>query len=129
MLNKHRRLPPALKVAKECVAALVACARSGPDSIKDAAQLALSECTDDVCAGLATAVAALQKAGPRRVAAAADAFARSGGEEESQLLFDARAAVVRLHALLSLSEGAAGEEEVYDGLDSLLEVRPIAGAV
>lgn len=58
----HRLLPclafPSLaasqtvsQVAKECVAALAAAARSGPDSIKDAAQLALTECTDDVCQG------------------------------------------------------------------------------
>lgn len=49
----------------------------------------------------------------------------SGGEEESQQLFDARAALVRLHALLSLAPGgaAAEDEEVYDGLNRLLEVR------
>lgn len=49
----------------------------------------------------------------------------SGGEEESQLLFDARAALVRLHALLSLAPGgaAAEDEEVYEGLHRLLEVR------
>jgi len=50
------------QVAKECVAALAAAARSGPDSIKDAAQLALTECTDDVCQGerrIAAAVAHL----------------------------------------------------------------------
>ena len=43
--------PTVSQVAKECVAALAAAARSGPDSIKDAAQLALTECTDDVCQG------------------------------------------------------------------------------
>ena len=42
---------PLPQVAKECVSALAAAARSGPDSIKDAAQLALTECTDDVCQG------------------------------------------------------------------------------
>lgn len=41
--------PP--QVAKECVGALAACARTGPDSLRDAAQLALTECTDDVCQG------------------------------------------------------------------------------
>lgn len=50
---------------------------------------------------------------------------RSGGEEESQQLFDARAALVRLHALLSLAPGGAAvdDEEVYEGLHRLLEVR------
>lgn len=47
-LHCHPRL---LQVAKECVSALAAAARSGPDSIKDAAQLALTECTDDACQG------------------------------------------------------------------------------
>ena len=143
--------------------ALAACARAGPDALKDSAQLALTECTDDVCQGaagaacsralgaraccaapclprcdcslcrlfpcpapaaLATAVAALERADRRRLADAADAYERSGGEEEAQLLFDARAALTRLHALLSLGGGAAaGEEEVYDGLHRLLEAR------
>ena len=41
----------------------------------------------------------------------------------AQLLFDVRAALARLHALLALGGGvAAGEEEVYDGLHRLLEV-------
>ncbi|PRW20268.1 sister-chromatid cohesion 3 [Chlorella sorokiniana] len=123
------------QVAKECVAALAAAARSGPDSIKDAAQLALTECTDDVCQGLATAAAALERADKRRLAAATAAYERSGGEEESQQLFDARAALVRLQALLSLAPGgaAADDEEVYEGLHRLLESAaggdPLPGAI
>lgn len=35
------------------MAALAACAAAGPDALKDSAQLALSECTDDVCQGAA----------------------------------------------------------------------------
>lgn len=163
--------------------ALAACAAAGPDALKDAAQLALGECTDDVCQGaaarwlgsawaaraarvdagqvggsaggpspappslppslspctaigLATAVAALDRADRRRLAAATAAYERSGGEEEAQLLFDARAALVRLYALLAVggaaSAAAAHEDEVYDGLHRLLEVSgctgPCAGA-
>jgi hypothetical protein len=111
-------------VARECVAALAACATAGPDSIKDAASLALSECTTDVASGLAAAVGALERAGDRSLRAAAEAFERSGGEEESQLLYDVRAPLVRLQALLELGgEGAAEDEEVYDALHALLEVR------
>ncbi|KAL4420809.1 hypothetical protein ABPG75_010465 [Micractinium tetrahymenae] len=109
------------QVAQECVAALAACARAGPDSIKAAAQLALTECTDDVAAGLASAVGALERAGARRVAAAVAALEASGGEDEAQVLFDVRAALARLRALLSLGGGAAEEEEVYEALAKLLE--------
>lgn len=79
--------PPALstQVAQECVTALAACACTGPDSIKAAAQLALTECTDDVAAGLASAVGALERAGARRVATAVAAYDSSGGEEEAQV--------------------------------------------
>lgn len=72
-------------MAQECAAALAACARTGPDSIKAAAQLALTECTDDVAAGLASAVGALERVGARRVAAAVAALETSGGEEEAQV--------------------------------------------
>ena len=111
------------QVARECVAALATCAASGPDSIKDAASLALSECAADVAAGLAAAVGALERAGQRKVRAAAEAFERSGGEEEGQLLYDARAPLVRLHALLALAGASVAEEdEVHDALHELLEV-------
>lgn len=47
-------------------------------------------------------------------------------EEEDQLLFDARTALLRLRALLLLSPGAAGlagrEGEPYDSLSRLVEV-------
>ncbi|KAL4451286.1 hypothetical protein ABPG77_009358 [Micractinium sp. CCAP 211/92] len=109
------------QVAQECVTALAACARTGPDSIKAAAQLALTECTDDVAAGLASAVGALERAGARRVATAVAAYDSSGGEEEAQVLFDVRAGLARLRALLALSGGPAEEDEVYEALAALLE--------
>ncbi|PSC70800.1 sister-chromatid cohesion 3 [Micractinium conductrix] len=109
-------------VAKECVGALAACAASGPGAIKEAAQAELGKAADRLAADLASAVAALDRAGERRLAVATEAFEKSGGEEEAQLLFDVRAALARLHALLALGGGvAAGEEEVYDGLHRLLE--------
>lgn len=91
---------PREQVAQQCVAALAACARTGPDTIKAAAQLALTECTDDVAAGLASAVGALERAGARRVAAAVAAYETSGGEEEAQVRLACLCAWPADHAVL-----------------------------
>jgi hypothetical protein len=105
------------------VAALASCAAAGPDSIKDAAAAALDECAADVASGLVSAVGALERAGQARVRSAAAAYERSGGEEEAQLLFDVRAPLARLLALLQLGGGGAAEDdEVHDALSALLEV-------
>ena len=110
--HRARRLEPSQGVPAACCAAHLS------------RQLPCAVWT--IPAGLATAVGALDRADKRRLAAATAAYERSGGEEEAQLLFDARAALVRLHALLAVggaaSGAAAAEDEVYDGLHRLLEV-------
>eukprot|EP00887_Chlorella_sp_A99_P000272 scaffold13.g272.t1 len=105
------------RVAAEAVRALAYCAREGPDAIRDAAQLVASE---DVGEKLVAAAAALAAAPPRELDAALAAY-EADPEDEDSLLFDARAALLRLQALLLHDGGAAGADGVYDALNRLVE--------
>ena len=71
--------------------------------------MVLAECVAEAASRLEAAVGALEAAPARARAAAVDAFLAGGeGEDEDQLLFDCRSALLRLRALLAVG-GAAAE--------------------
>lgn len=108
-------------VTLACVRALVHCAAEGPDTIRDAARLVLTQAGEEAAAKLAAAVRALVGAAAIELQAAVAAY-EEDPEDEEELLFDTRAALVRLCALLQLEAGACSGDEVYDSLNQLVEV-------
>jgi cohesin complex subunit SA-1/2 len=106
-----------------CSDALVACARSGPDTTKDAARAVLSEVISTAVAEVNKAATQLERAGPRTVSAATAAYRESNGEKESAALFAARAATRRAQSLTeAYAEGFATDPSGQEGLGRILEL-------
>jgi cohesin complex subunit SA-1/2 len=106
-----------------CVDALVTCARSGPDTTKDAARAVLSEVVSTTVAEVNKAATQLENTGNRTLSAATAAYRESNGEKESAALFAARAATRRAQALCEVyAEGFATDPSGQEGLGRILEL-------
>lgn len=109
--------------ANACADALVACARTGPDTTRDAAQSVLAEAVTATIAELSKSAGALESAGQDTLDKATAAYRSTDGEEESPVLFAARAATCRAGALAAVHPlGFSEDEEGREALGRILEI-------
>lgn len=112
-----------VNVAAACSSALEKCATTGPDTTRDAARAVLGECIAASAAELDKAATGLEEAGARELKSAWEAYISSNGEEESAVLFAARAAALRAAALAeAYPTGVQASDKARGALTRMLEV-------
>jgi len=110
-------------VIDSCSGALVTCARTGPDTTKDAARAVLSEVVSTTVAAVNKAATQLENTGHKTLSAATAAYRASDGEKESAALFAARAATRRAQSISEVyPEGFATDPSGQEGLSRILEL-------
>ena len=106
-----------------CADALVCCARTGPDTTRDAARAVLADTVSKTIAELQKAAAGLQAAGREELEEGTTAYRSSHGEEESAVLFAARGATCRAAALVAVHpSGFAESTAARESVNRILEV-------
>ena len=109
-----------------CADALVACARSGPDTTRDAARSVLAETVTATVAELSKATGSLESAGQDALSKATADYRSTDGKEENPALFAARAATCRAAALVAVHPSGFSEDE--EGTDALGRILELAAA-
>jgi cohesin complex subunit SA-1/2 len=112
-----------IRAINACSDALVTCARTGPDTTKDAARAVLSEVVSTTVAAVNKAATQLENTGHKTLSAATAAYRASHGEKESAALFAARAATRRAQSMSEVyPEGFATDPSGQEGLSRILEL-------
>lgn len=112
-----------IRAINACSDALVTCARTGPDTTKDAARAVLSEVVSTTVAAVNKAAVQLESTGHRTLSAATAAYRESNGEKESAALYAARAATRRAQSISEVyPEGFATDPSGQEGLSRILEL-------